>query len=243
MESNSGRRVKMPFRRTSRPTGYAKRFSAAVKLRQNKRATRAAASRALTRKIRSVVQRGKESKDTASALSPDNGVSTSGMFQSLISMGQGAGVWARTGDFVDPTKVVVFHQLGMPAGSDSYNNVRLMVIQLKVPASEVTTSDMPGVWDRITDEQRRLFRVLHDRRIVLNAKPLGDNSGNHMSYKLPIRAIQLYGKRLHKAQWSDSSAVVEPNVKGAIRLYAVSDSTISPHPLLSYRYEAYAKED
>lgn len=234
----------MPFTRKARgKSGYARRFSAAVKLRQNKRATRAAAARALTRTIRSVVQRGKESKDNESALSPDNGVSTSGMQQSLLSMGQGAGVWARVGDGIQPTKVAIHYQLGMPAASDSYNNVRLMVVQLKVPASEVTTANMPAVWDRVTDDQRRLYRVLYDRRFILNGKPLGDNSGALMAYKMGIRTINIYGKRLAKALWSDTASAVEPNVKGALRFYAVSDSSLSPHPLLSYRYQIYAKDD
>lgn len=234
----------MPIRRyAKRKAGTTRRFAAAVKLRQNKRATRAAASRALTATIRRVVQRGKESKDNESALSPDNGVSTSGMDQGLIAMGQGAGVWARIGDDVLPTKITIHYQLGMPASSDSYNNVRLMVVQLKVPASEVTTSEMPAVWDRITDDQRRLYRVLYDRRFILNGKPLGDNAGALMAYKLPVRTINIYGKRLHKAVWSDTASAVEPNVKGAIRFYAVSDSAVSPHPLLTYRYQAYAKDD
>lgn len=223
--------------------GYKRRFTAAVKLRQNKRAARAAASRALNQKIKSVIQKNKESKDLESALSPDNNVSTSGIQNGLINMAQGAGVWNRQGDDIQPTSLTVKYQLGMQSSSDAYNNVRVMLVQLKVPAAEVTTSEMPAVTDRITDEQRRLFRVLYDRTFTLNAKPLGDNAGGYMEYKQPFRYISIYGKRLHKAIWSDTASAVEPNIKGAIRLYAVSDSSLASHPLLTFRYQIYAKDD
>lgn len=226
-------------------SSYANRYNSAIQLRRNKRATRAAANRNLRSTIKTVIARTKESKDNHSGLSPENAISSSGSFHGIFySMGQGSGVWARQGDFVQPTKIDIRYQLGQPANSDYYNNCRVMLVQLKVPESEATTSDFPAVLQHPSDEFRRKYRVLYDRVHTLNAKPLGDDGGSIMEHAGPINRIVVYGKKLHKAQWSGTSSAVEPNVKGGFKLYTVSDSApLTTHPWFTYRFDEFAKDD
>lgn len=226
-------------------SGYSRRFSAAVKLRQNKRATRNAARRRLTSTIKAVVARGKESKDNHSALSAENAVSSSGAFHgSIMSMAQGTGVWYRQGDTVQPTKIDIRYQWGQPASSDLYNNVRVMLVQLKVPASEASTSDFPSVFGHPDDEFRRKYRILYDRRHTLNAKQSGDNAGSIVEHAGAINRIVVYGKKLHKCVWNDTGSNVEPNLKGGFKMYTVSDSApATTHPWFTFQFDEYMKDD
>lgn len=218
---------------TSRAAGRAQGARAA--LAKERRA-------ALREEIKAVVSKGKESKDNASAVSADNGVSTTGAFHGApFVLGQGAGVWARVGDTIQPTKFVLNYQWGMSNSSDAFNNVRLMIVQCKVPDSEATTADFPDVYAHPTDDFRRKYTVLFDEKLVLNAKALG--TGGYMAHKLPYTVVDLWGKKLKKMRWSDTASAVAPNLHGSIKIYTVSDSALASHPLFSFHFREYAKDD
>ena len=240
----------MPFTYGSRT----RRRKAATK-RASRRASAArfavakARRRAFTSNVRRVIARTKESKDSHSAVSDGNLVSTAGSFHgNFFDMGQGGGVWARQGDYIQPTKITIRFSWGMSEATnltrDDYNYVRMMVCQLKVPQAEANLADFPDVWKLPSDDFRRKYRVLHDHREVLNAKDSGAGSGATLAYRKPIRTINIYGKRLQKAQWSGvGPGASQPNVKGGFVLYTVSDSGAVAHPTFSYQIDQYAKDD
>lgn len=228
---------------TSRTTRRKTATAKASAMAQGARAAAAKARRAALREeIKAVVASGKESKDEQSAVSLDNAVSSSGAFHGApYALGQGAGVWARIGDCIQPTKFVLNYQWGLSNSSDAHNNVRLMIVQCKVPDSEASTADFPDVYSHPSDEFRRKYTVLFDEKLILNAKPLG--TGGYMGYKLPFKVVDLWGKKLRKMRWSDTASAVAPNVYGSIKIYTVSDSALASHPLLSFHFRQYAKDD
>lgn len=223
----------------------ATRTAKAVGRAQGARAVLAKERRAALRdEIKAVVAKGKESKDNQSAFSPGNSVSDSGIALGTPSvMGQGAGVWARVGDIVQPTKFTLTYQWGMSSTSDEYNNVRLIVVQMKVPAADFDLADFPAPFEHPSDEFRRKYRILYDEHDTLNAKPLGDNAGSYMTWRGPIKIADIYGKKLRKMRWHDTASAVAPNLYGAIKAVAVSDSAIASHPTISFRFREYAKDD
>lgn len=222
-----------------------KMASKAVGRAQGARAVLARERRAVLRdEIKAVVAGGKESKDNQSAFSPGNAVSTTPVSLGTPSvMAQGSGVWNRIGDVVQPTKFTLHYQWGMSSTSDEYNNVRLLVVQMKVPATEFSTSDFPAPFEHPGDEFRRKYRVLYDEHDTLNAKALGDNAGGYMTWRGPIKTADIYGKKLRKMRWHDTATAVAPNLYGAIKAVAVSDSAIASHPTMSFRFREYAKDD
>lgn len=232
----------MPYRRyaSRKKASTARKFSAAVRLRSNKRATRVAASRALTRKIQSVVQRGKESKLVTGEVAATS-VTTAGYIKEFFKVAQGAGEEQRIGDTLDPTKLALDFQLGQPGGSDKWNDMRVMVVQCKVPASEVTTSDFPTTSGFVTDAMRRKFRVLYDRVFTLNAV---FGISTEQEWRSQWRSVSFYGKRLHKMRWQDTTTTaVQPDLSGAVKMYVVSNSSLTPNPNIAYRFKEYSKED
>lgn len=206
-----------------------------------KRAVVASARRrGLRDEIRAVILSTKEKKKYQGEVSAQ-AVSTSGYIKEFYKMAQGVGDADRIGDSCMPTKLEVDFQLGMGSGSDNWNDMRVIIVQCKVPSADVTTADFPTATGFVTDAMKGKYRVLYDSTETLNAV-FGISA--KQEWVTPWRHIELYGKKLSKMEWnSTTTTAVQADVKGAVKMYMVSTSGLSPHPTAAYRWSEYSKDE
>lgn len=169
------------------------------------------------------------------------GVTTAGYLKEFYKMSQGVGDAERVGDSCIPTKLELEYQLGQPGGSDKWNDMRVMIVQCKVPAGEVGLSDFPTSSGFVTDAMKGKYRVLHDSIHTLNAV---FGISTEQEWRGNWTKIELYGRKLAKMEWaSTTTSAVQADIRGAVKMYVVSNSSLTPNPNIAYRFSEYSKDE
>lgn len=158
---------------------------------------------------RAAVSRGKESKLICSDYSAGLTLSTSWSTTNLFSIAQGDGATTRDGNTVDPTKLRM--KFALFAATTSPALVRVFIIQWNrgVDSVELPT----GMYSCVPRDASTHYRVLHDRMYNVNAA--GATTGG---FSTP-QDITMYGKKLHRMHWNDTSTTgVSADEGGKVQL-------------------------
>lgn len=202
----------MPYKRTNKKRTY----------RRKKRPTAASVSKRLNR-----LQKAIEYKHADQAISAS--VSSSGYFQNLTQIPQGSSDITRDGDKLTVTSVSF--RMELYSGDSPYNHLRLVLFRWNNLYQTPTLNDLfligPStvatynyMWNVDTIRARPGFKVLYDRTISNKVSNDGSSKLNTLiRKKIPFRTnLQFQAGGL---------------VGSSLYLFAISDSGIATHPVLS----------
>lgn len=212
----------MVYRKTYRKRGYRKRSAKPASVR---RIVRQEVNKAEESKMWDGAQEAISISSTGSSYYLFNDPNTSNTIVNGPADGEYVG-----------TKVKVSHitMRGMVAAADSFNTLRLLVIQSKgvfVPSGTTvfqTTYGLSSPFLGLNKAYDDRYRVIVDRMITVDA------TDTTKQFK-----IMIPGKRLYPTHFSDASGTAE---NGGLYVVMVSNSTLASHPVVSIAWRVFYKD-
>ena len=212
--------------------------------RKRRRRVRSTARKALTvaKEVKKMVNKTIENKQInnkvlSTALST-SGYAVGGFFGVLqgTSDGTTSGSTARVGNSVTLLRSQFKFNFDLALNSESYNKIRLIVVQSKEGNQTLALSDVlqyssygvdgdlvfASPYTTKTSTNKR-YEILFDRVFELN--------GSHMASR-QISFVKKYGKTGRVVNWNGNSSSSPTDFKTTVM--CISDSTVAPHPTFEY---------
>jgi len=163
------------------------------------------------------------------------GLTTAGAIYGLGNIAAGTAANNRLGAKIrlDKLELRLYYQaslMGIIATADIYNNLRTILVRCIGPQSLITTSMFPNVVSHV--DKRQEFKVLHDEIFYLKTVASGLAAAGSGYGSSPEGLWRNFTVKLGNDVLYDMASGTTDSY-GVPLLYVVSDSTVTPNPIIS----------